>query len=60
MYPKDYSAKELGPNGMSCFIVKINSSLDLGISRKQKSVLDVLQTGWLNEHKGATFGFFTG
>lgn len=41
MYPKKYSARELGPSGMSCFIVKINPSLDMDISREQKFGLDV-------------------
>lgn len=36
IHPKD-SASELGPNGMSCFIVKINSALNMDISGEQKS-----------------------
>lgn len=37
MCPKNYSARELGPNGMLCFIVKINPFLDMAISGGLKS-----------------------
>lgn len=33
---KCYSDRELGPNGMPCFIVKINPSLDMDISGQQR------------------------
>jgi hypothetical protein len=37
MNPKDYSARELEANGMSCFIVKINPFLEVSVLRRLKS-----------------------
>lgn len=53
IHPKD-SASELGPNGMSCFIVKINPSLNTDISVETPPRP---HPGWLNGREEDNSGF---